>query len=68
MWSTSLSRGTGPPGPLARDLPVLGSAYLSGLNVGMLIGRDLIERWLMTINGKDREFCLAYDAPSDVVP
>ena len=55
-------------GPLARDLPVLGSPYLSGLKVGMLIGRDLIGRWLMTINGLDREFWLAYDAPSEASP
>jgi hypothetical protein len=51
------------PGTLAKDLRVIGSDMLAGLNVGMLLGRDILDRCLLVYDGLHRRFTLAYDAP-----
>ena len=51
------------PGCLARDLEVIGSDKLAGLKVGMLLGRDILDRCLLVYDGPHRRFTLAYDAP-----
>lgn len=51
------------PGCIARDLEVIGSNRLAGLKVGMLLGRDILDRCLLVYDGPHRRFTLAYDAP-----
>jgi hypothetical protein len=51
------------PGPMAEDLPVIGSSKLSGLKVDMLLGRDVLDGCLLAYDGPNRRFSLAYDRP-----
>lgn len=50
-------------GMIARDLEVVGSDKLAGLKVGMLLGRDILDRCLLVYDGPHRRFTLAYDPP-----
>jgi len=50
-------------GPIAVDLEVAGSDALGGVQVQMLLGRDVLDRCLLAYDGPNRRFALAYDLP-----
>jgi len=51
------------PGPIASDLPIFGSAIADDLRVGMLLGRDILGACVLSYDGIDRRFTLAYNPP-----
>ena len=57
-----------PPGLLARDLEVTGSDRLAGIQVDMLLGRDVLDRCLLVYDGAGRRFTLAYNPPPPLDP
>jgi hypothetical protein len=51
------------PGPFVINWPVVGSSKMSGLNVEMLLGRDILNACLLAYDGPNRRISLAYDRP-----
>ena len=60
VYSVELSLAEAVLGTLARNLPVLAAADLTGLNVQRLLGRDVLGRTVLTYNGPGREFRLEF--------
>ena len=52
------------PGPIAENLRVIGSDKLAGLQVDMLLGRDVLDHCLLIYDGANRRFSLAYNPPA----
>ncbi len=50
-------------GPIANDLLVLGAPVADDLRVDMLLGRDVLAACILTYDGIDRRFTLAYNPP-----
>ena len=51
-------------GPIALDLQVFGSPIAEDLRVEMLLGRDVLEDCVLTYEGINRRFTLAYNPPT----
>jgi len=64
LYSVDLSLVGDQPGPLSRNLRVVGSDRLSGLQVEMLLGRDVLKGCLLIYDGANRRFSLAYNPPT----
>lgn len=60
VYAVEITLAEAVTGTLARNLPVLAAADLSGLGVRMLLGRDVLSRVILTCNGPDREFGLSF--------
>jgi hypothetical protein len=63
LYAVDLSFAGDNPGPFVEDLKVIGSIFLDGLKVQMLLGRDILDNCLLVYDGPHRRFTLAYDAP-----
>jgi hypothetical protein len=55
------------PGPIAGDIQVFGSPIAEDLRVEMLLGRDVLGVCMLTYDGINRRFTLAYNPPSTVI-
>jgi len=64
LYLVDLSLSGDQPGLLARNLRVVGSDKLTGLQVDMLLGRDVLDRCLLIYDGANRRFSLAYNPPA----
>ena len=63
FYVVDLSFSGDKPGRLAENLWGVGSDGIDGLNVEMLLGRDVLGNCLLAYDGPNRRFTLAYDAP-----
>jgi hypothetical protein len=52
------------PGPIALDLQVFGSPIAHDLRIEMLLGRDVLGDCMLTYDGINRRFTLAYNPPA----
>ena len=60
VYAVELSLAEAVAGTLARNLPVLAAADLSGLGVQVLLGRDVLGRVHFHYNGPGHEFSLEF--------
>jgi len=63
VFAVDLALSGDRPGPFAVGLEVIGSNTLGGVQVRMLLGRDVLDRCLLAYDGPNRRFALAYDLP-----